>query len=174
MVGPRSNDHLARELYRHLLRLNREINLAKFAIDDDDDVVLTVELPTEEARYVSMKDALEALAYYADRHRRALCLAIAIAASFAFLGRVSWVFAVMQTGVSPVRPLLEATTGVIMQSRHDRPHRGPRPLPAPQLDALRGARRRAAAHRRRVCSCVQARLGPPIGAAATPLRAALE
>lgn len=67
VVAPRSNDH-ARELYRHLLRLNREINLAKFAIDDDDDVVLTVELPIEEAGDASMKDALEAMAYYADRH----------------------------------------------------------------------------------------------------------
>ena len=34
VVAPRSDDR-ARELYRHLLRLNREINLAKFAIDDD-------------------------------------------------------------------------------------------------------------------------------------------
>ncbi|MEO6954456.1 MAG: YbjN domain-containing protein [Polyangia bacterium] len=67
VVAPRSSDH-ARELYRHLLRLNREINLAKFAIDDDDDVVLTVELPIEDAGDASMKDALEAMAYYADRH----------------------------------------------------------------------------------------------------------
>ncbi len=67
VVAPRQDDH-ARELYRHLLKLNREINLAKFAIDDDDDVVLTVELPIEEAGDASMKDALEALAYYADRH----------------------------------------------------------------------------------------------------------
>src|SRR5665213_329881 len=47
--------------------------------------------------------------------RRALCIAIAIAASFAFLGRLSWTLAALQTGVAPVRPLLEAMTGVIMQ-----------------------------------------------------------
>jgi two-component system, NtrC family, sensor kinase len=47
--------------------------------------------------------------------RRTLCLAIAIAASFAFLGRLSWAAFVIQHGASPVRPLLEATTGAIMQ-----------------------------------------------------------
>ncbi|HEV7702862.1 MAG TPA: ATP-binding protein [Gemmatimonadaceae bacterium] len=47
--------------------------------------------------------------------RRTICLAIAIAASFAFLGRLSWTVYVLQNGFAPVRPLLEATTGAIMQ-----------------------------------------------------------
>ncbi|MEO8879806.1 MAG: ATP-binding protein [Gemmatimonadaceae bacterium] len=47
--------------------------------------------------------------------RRTICLAIAIAAAFAFLGRLSWTVFVIQNGVAPVRPLLEATTGAIMQ-----------------------------------------------------------
>ncbi len=47
--------------------------------------------------------------------RRTICLAIAIASSFAFLGRLSWITYILQYGVTPVRPLLEATTGVIMQ-----------------------------------------------------------
>jgi len=47
--------------------------------------------------------------------RRTICLAIAIAASFAFLGRFSWTVYVIQNGAAPVRPLLEATTGAIMQ-----------------------------------------------------------
>jgi two-component system NtrC family sensor kinase len=47
--------------------------------------------------------------------RRTICLAIAIAASFAFLGRLSWTVFVIQNGAAPVRPLLEATTGAIMQ-----------------------------------------------------------
>jgi hypothetical protein len=55
-------------LYRHLLKLNREINMAKFAIDDDADVVLTVELPTENLDESEFKDALDALSYYADKH----------------------------------------------------------------------------------------------------------
>jgi hypothetical protein len=48
--------------------LNREINMAKFAIDDDADVVLTVELPTENLEEGEFKDALDALSYYADKH----------------------------------------------------------------------------------------------------------
>jgi Putative bacterial sensory transduction regulator len=67
VVAPK-NDECALQLYRHLLRLNREINMAKFAIDDDADVVLTVELPTENIDESEFKDALDALSYYADRH----------------------------------------------------------------------------------------------------------
>ena len=61
-------DRSERSLHRHLLQLNREINMAKFAIDDDADVVLTVELPTENLDYSEFKDALDALSYYADKH----------------------------------------------------------------------------------------------------------
>ena len=67
VVAPK-NDACALQLYRHLLKLNREINMAKFAIDDDADVVLTVELPTDNLNEGSFKDALDALAYYADKH----------------------------------------------------------------------------------------------------------
>ena len=55
-------------LHRQLLRLNREINMAKFAIDDEGDVVLTVELPTENLDASEFRDALDALCFYADRH----------------------------------------------------------------------------------------------------------
>ena len=67
VVGPKS-DQASLQLYRHLLRLTREINMAKFAIDDDLDVVLTVELPTEHLEEGEFKDALDALSYYADKH----------------------------------------------------------------------------------------------------------
>jgi hypothetical protein len=67
VVAPK-NEASALGLYRHLLKLNREINMAKFAIDDDADVVLTVELPTENLDEGEFKDALDALSYYADRH----------------------------------------------------------------------------------------------------------
>jgi hypothetical protein len=56
------------ELYRRLLRLNQDMTLAKFALDNDEDVVLTVEFPTESIDYSEFKDALDVLAYYADRH----------------------------------------------------------------------------------------------------------
>lgn len=67
VVGPKLEAAELR-MYRHLLKLNREINMAKFAIDDDADVVLTVELPTESLNESEFKDALDALSYYADRH----------------------------------------------------------------------------------------------------------
>jgi hypothetical protein len=67
VVAPKS-EGAALALYRHLLKLNREINMAKFAIDDDADVVLTVELPTENLDESEFKDALDALSYYADKH----------------------------------------------------------------------------------------------------------
>jgi hypothetical protein len=67
VVAPRS-ERCERNLHRHLLRLNRTINLAKFAVDDDGDVLLTVEFPTESFDYSEFKDALDALSYYADKH----------------------------------------------------------------------------------------------------------
>jgi hypothetical protein len=67
VVAPK-HESQALALYRHLLKLNREINMAKFAIDDDADVVLTVELPTENLDESEFKDALDALSYYADKH----------------------------------------------------------------------------------------------------------
>jgi hypothetical protein len=67
VVAPRSPGAEHR-LHRQLLRLNREINLAKFAIDEDADVVLTVELPTENLDPSEFKDAIDALIHYADQH----------------------------------------------------------------------------------------------------------
>jgi hypothetical protein len=55
-----------RKLYKHLLRLNQEINMAKFTIDEDGDAILTVELPCENLDYNEFADALGALSYYAD------------------------------------------------------------------------------------------------------------
>jgi hypothetical protein len=60
------NSECERKLYRHLLRLCQEINLAKFSVDSDGDVILTVELPRENLDYSEFSDALGALSYYAD------------------------------------------------------------------------------------------------------------
>ncbi len=67
VVAPKRPEQEMR-LYRRLLELNRDINMAKFAIDDDHDVVLTVELPVENLVYSEFKDALDALSFYADKH----------------------------------------------------------------------------------------------------------
>jgi hypothetical protein len=65
IVGPKEPERRAR-LHWHLLRLNREVNMAKFALDEDNDVVLTVELPSESLDYSEFSDAIGALCYYAD------------------------------------------------------------------------------------------------------------
>ena len=54
-------------LMRRLLVLNREVTLAKFAIDRRD-VVLTVELPTQDLAASQLKDGLDALSFFATQH----------------------------------------------------------------------------------------------------------
>lgn len=65
VVAP-SGEESTHRLNWHLLRLNRDINMAKFCLDGDGDVVLTVELPTESLDYSEFSDALGALSHYAD------------------------------------------------------------------------------------------------------------
>src|SRR5262249_32435191 len=62
------NERVLLPLYRQLLDLNRTMNMAKFALDEDMDVLLTVELPTEEVAPSELSDALSALCVYADEH----------------------------------------------------------------------------------------------------------
>ena len=59
---------LAAPLYKRLLELNQHVLMAKFSIDDDLDVVLSVEYPTAEIDRSEFVDALDVLGYYADRH----------------------------------------------------------------------------------------------------------
>jgi hypothetical protein len=56
-------------LLRALLKANHELNLAKLAIDDDDDISLAVELPADGFGYDQFSDALTALAHYADEYK---------------------------------------------------------------------------------------------------------
>jgi hypothetical protein len=54
-------------LMRRLLELNRRITLAKFAVEQRD-IVLTVELPTQELTQSQIRDGLDALSVHASRH----------------------------------------------------------------------------------------------------------
>lgn len=65
--GPRAGE-CEQRLHHFLLRLNHTINMAKFSVDRDGDVVLTVELPTENLSYSQFCDGLNALSYYADEY----------------------------------------------------------------------------------------------------------
>ena len=60
------------ELGRWLLRMNRDMPLAKFAYDEDGDVSINVELPTENLDYSELKWALEELLDRATVHRGTL------------------------------------------------------------------------------------------------------
>src|SRR5215212_5457570 len=55
-------------LYEHLLRLNQKINMAKFMLDDDDDVGLTVEIANISLQAGEFEDALRACCIYADEN----------------------------------------------------------------------------------------------------------
>lgn len=58
----------AKALYQKLLELNQLVLMAKYSIDDDLDVVLSVEYPTSELDRSEFHDAINSLAYYADAH----------------------------------------------------------------------------------------------------------
>lgn len=63
------------ELARWLLRQNRDLYQAKFAYDEDGDVVMTVELPTESLDPGEAQGAFVSLLDAAVKHRRTLRLA---------------------------------------------------------------------------------------------------
>jgi hypothetical protein len=63
---------LLEELPRRLLEANREMRLAKFALDEDDRVLLCAELPTEALDRSELADAVDRLIEYATTYRRAL------------------------------------------------------------------------------------------------------
>jgi len=60
------------ELSRWLLRQNRDMHQTKFAYDEDGDVVMTVEVPTESLDPSEIQTALENLLADAVRHRATL------------------------------------------------------------------------------------------------------
>jgi hypothetical protein len=55
-------------LAQRLLRLNREINMAKFSVDEEGDVVLSVEYRVEDLDPSEVRDAVDVLSYYAEKH----------------------------------------------------------------------------------------------------------
>ncbi|AKF07429.1 YbjN domain-containing protein [Sandaracinus amylolyticus] len=63
-----SDAAIAGKLYARLLELNQSLLMAKFSIDDDLDVVLSVEYAVAELDRSEFDDALDVLSYYADRH----------------------------------------------------------------------------------------------------------
>ena len=68
-----AGDHLA----DRLLELNREMNLAKFSVDEDGDVVLSVEYPSGDLDPSEVRDAIDVLSFYAGKfHAEVSALAV--------------------------------------------------------------------------------------------------
>ena len=56
------------QLYQHLLRLNFQMNMAKFGLGSDGEIVLMVEMPIEELNFSEFQTGLLALSTYAERY----------------------------------------------------------------------------------------------------------
>lgn len=66
VVAPQNPEDRLR-VYYHILRLNLDMNMAKFGLDSDGDVFLAVELPTENFQYSHFADALNGISHHAER-----------------------------------------------------------------------------------------------------------
>lgn len=62
----------AEKLYLRLLKLNGELLLARFSLDEDGDVILSVELPLSDLDASEIKDSLDVLSVYAERYQSEL------------------------------------------------------------------------------------------------------
>ncbi len=63
------DEEVAEEVIDHLLHQNREMNMAKFSVDEDGDVVLSVEYRIENLDPSEVRDALDVLSFYAEKYR---------------------------------------------------------------------------------------------------------
>jgi hypothetical protein len=55
-------------LVSSLLKKNREMNMAKFSIDEDRDVILSVEYRVQDLDPSEIRDAVDVLSFYAERY----------------------------------------------------------------------------------------------------------
>lgn len=53
------------DLYRRLIAANRDMRVAKFAIDKNGEIVLCIELPTESLNFSELGDAVKRMVQYA-------------------------------------------------------------------------------------------------------------
>jgi hypothetical protein len=56
-------------LAERLLGFNRAMNLAKFSVDEDGDVILGVEYPAGDLDPSEVRDAIDVLSFYADKYQ---------------------------------------------------------------------------------------------------------
>ncbi len=68
MVRLPADPEKAESLYRRLLHLNSEMLLSRLSLDEDGDVILSVEFPVDNLDPSELRDSLDVLSCYADRH----------------------------------------------------------------------------------------------------------
>lgn len=56
------------EVVRRLLQLNREINMARLSADEEGDVILSVEYRLQDLDPSEVRDAVDVLSFYANKH----------------------------------------------------------------------------------------------------------
>src|SRR5512132_2893516 len=66
---PEDDEAAGEAIVDRLLRLNREMNLAKFSVDEDGDVVLSVEYRLEDLDPSEVRDAIDVLSFYAEKYQ---------------------------------------------------------------------------------------------------------
>lgn len=66
---PEDDEAAGDAIVDRLLRLNREMNLAKFSVDEDGDVVLSVEYRLEDLDPSEVRDAIDVLSFYAEKYQ---------------------------------------------------------------------------------------------------------
>lgn len=71
-TAPQADDVERMGLHRHLLEANRDMRVAKFALDQRGEILLCAELPTESLDRSEFADALERIIEYATTYRHAL------------------------------------------------------------------------------------------------------
>jgi hypothetical protein len=59
---------IAEPLLKRLLQLNREVNMARFSVDGDGDVILSVEYKLQDLDPSEVRDAVDVLSFYAEKH----------------------------------------------------------------------------------------------------------
>jgi len=66
MVNAPEEEACRQNLHTHLLRLNYIVRMAKFSLDEEDNVELSVEVPLDGLEYAAFSDGLNAISHTAD------------------------------------------------------------------------------------------------------------
>lgn len=67
-----ADEVMSEQLMERLLELNEQIVFAKFSLDEDADVILSVEIPVADMSESQLQDALDVLTHYTNEYAKEL------------------------------------------------------------------------------------------------------